>query len=115
MKTTLIAAGVLVAVSAAWAPSPARADDTGVAGIHSWVKVGRKTCMLDHFHDGSGTGNSRKKAETAAKQSWTDFTAWEYGSDWARYSISESKQMNCSRNGASDWSCNTSSRPCRPR
>jgi hypothetical protein len=115
MKTTLLAATVLAAASAGWAARPAHADDTGIAAIHSWVKVGRKTCMVDHFHEGSGTGKTRQKAETGAKQSWTDFTAWEYGSDWARYSISESKQVDCSRNGASDWSCQVSSRPCRPR
>lgn len=114
MKATLIAAGVLVAASAAWAAGPACADETGVAGIHSWVKVGRKTCLLDHFHEGSGTGATRRKAETGAKQSWTDFTAWEYGSDWARFSISASKTMTCTKNGASQVDCQVSARPCRP-
>ena len=33
--------------------------ETGVAQIHTWVKVGRKTCMLDHYHDGNGNGSSR--------------------------------------------------------
>jgi hypothetical protein len=92
---------------------PVRAQETGVASIHSWVKVGRKTCMLDHFHDGSGTGSTKKQAERAAIGAWTEFTAWEYGSPWGRYSIAVSKTMNCSQDTGS-WSCHVQARPCRP-
>ena len=35
--------------------------------------------MLDHYHDGSGTGSSRQQAERSAIVSWSEFTAWEYG------------------------------------
>ena len=76
--------------------------ETGVASIHSWVKVGRKTCMLDHYHDGSGTGSTRAQAEKSAIVAWTEFTAWEYGSPWARYSNAVSKTMNCSQAGGMD-------------
>ena len=86
--------------------------ETGVASIHSWVKVGRKTCMLDHYHDGSGTGSTRAKAEKSAIVAWTEFTAWEYGSPWARYSNAVSKTMNCSQAGG--WTCQIQARPCRP-
>jgi hypothetical protein len=92
---------------------PVQAQETGVAGIHSWVKVGRKTCMLDHFHDGSGTGSTKKQAERAAIGAWTEFTAWEYGSPWGRYSIAVSKSMECTQSAGS-WSCHTQARPCRP-
>lgn len=91
----------------------AEADETGVAGIHSWVKVGHKTCLLDHFHDGSGSGPTRTAAERQAIQSWVDFTAWEYGSSWGRYSLAASKKMTCSR--SESWSCAVEARPCRPR
>jgi hypothetical protein len=89
----------------------ANAEETGLAGIHSWVKMGRKTCMLDHFHNGSGSGATRPQAERAAIQSWVDFTAWEYGGTWGRYSIAAGKKMSCSR--SESWSCDVEARPCR--
>src|SRR5262249_14217075 len=49
-----LALGVLLGTGAI-----AQADDeTGVAGIHDWVKIGRKTCFVDHFHNGSGNGKT---------------------------------------------------------
>lgn len=90
-----------------------RADETGVAGIHTWQKVGKKTCLVDHYHYGSGSGRTRKEAERAAIGSWAGFTAWEYGSSWGRYAIAVGKSMNCS-NDAAEWSCSTHARACRP-
>ena len=87
--------------------------ETGIAGIHAWIKVGRKTCMLDHFHDGNGTGKTRAQAQKAAIASWSEFTAWEYGSPWGRYSIAVSKSMDCSQGGGV-WTCHVQARPCRP-
>src|SRR5262245_4607331 len=93
--------------------SPRWMRETGVAKIHAWVKVGSKTCMLDHFHDGSGNGPTRAQAERATIRSWADYTAWEYGDAWGRYSVAVSKQMTCSqRSGV--WSCAVKARPCRP-
>lgn len=89
-------------------------QETGVAQIHSWVKVGRKTCMLDHFHDGSGTGRNKREAEAAAVRAWADFTVWEYGPPWGRYAIAESRSANCSQQSPSSWSCAVQARPCRP-
>ena len=103
----VLALGILLA-----AAGMAKAEETGVAGIHSWAKMGRKTCLADHFHDGSGRGATRPQAERAAIQSWIDFTAWEYGGSWGRYSISASKKMTCSR--SESWSCDVEARPCRP-
>lgn len=87
--------------------------ETGIAKIHTWVKVGRKTCMLDHFHDGSGNGPTRAQAERAAIRSWTEFTAWEYGDSWGRYSVAVSKKMTCLQRSRG-WSCTVEARPCRP-
>jgi hypothetical protein len=86
-------------------------DETGIAGIHSWVRVGRKTCLADHFHSGNGNGATRQLAEKQAVQAWADFTAWEYGSSWGHYSLAASKKMNCERTGS--WSCFLEARPCR--
>lgn len=93
--------------------APAQADETGVASIHAWYKVGRKTCLVDHFHDGSGNGPTRAKAQAAAIAAWAGFTAWEYGTSWGRYGLSEKKSMSCSGSGIGGWSCNTSAIPCR--
>jgi hypothetical protein len=91
---------------------PAHAQETGLAAIHSWVSVGRKTCMESHYHDGNGTGKSQKEAEKAAIRSWESFTIWEYGSPWGRYAASESKKATCDKTTAGDFSCHVTSRPC---
>jgi hypothetical protein len=103
----VLACGVLIGATAM-----VQAEETGIAGIHTWVKTGRKTCLADHFHNGSGTGATRPQAERAAIQSWVDFTAWEYGGSWGRYSLAASKKMTCSREEG--WSCDVEARPCRP-
>jgi hypothetical protein len=102
----VLASGVLVA-----ATGIAQAEETGLADIHSWVKTGRRTCLADHFHNGSGKGPTRAQAERAAVQSWVDFTAWEYGGSWGRYAIAGSKKMTCSH--SENWSCDVEARPCR--
>jgi hypothetical protein len=88
------------------------AQETGLAGMHTWVRVGGRTCMLDHFHDGSGSGPTRAAAQRAAIRAWIDFTAFEYGGRWASYGASVSKRMGCS-GSPGNYSCSTSSRPCR--
>jgi hypothetical protein len=101
-----------VALGAVLSDQTAQAQETGLAGMHTWVRVGGKTCMLDHFHDGYGTGPTRAAAQRAAIRAWIDFTAWEYGNRWGSYGASVSKRMSCS-GGAGSFSCSTSSRPCR--
>jgi hypothetical protein len=91
----------------------AQGAESGMASIHTWVKVGRKTCMLDHFHDGNGSGPNKRQAEQAAIRAWAEFTAWEYGSPWGRYSIAASQKMNCSQESGG-WNCAVQARPCRP-
>ncbi|HEY7645026.1 MAG TPA: hypothetical protein VH858_08315 [Hyphomicrobiales bacterium] len=109
MKKQLAALTVLLCA----AVPAAKADETGLAGIHAIAyESGRRACMTDHFHDGSGTGKTRKAAEAAARNSWISFTAFEYGSDWASFALAASKTMNCTNSGDS-WSCSTAARPCR--
>lgn len=93
-------------------PLPAYAQETGLAAIHSWVPVGRKTCMETHFHDGTGTGKTKRDAERAAIRSWEVFTVWEYGAPWGRYALSESKRMTCNQKAPNEVSCDVASRPC---
>jgi hypothetical protein len=90
-----------------------QSQETGLAEIHTWIKVGRKTCMVDHFHDGSGTGPTRAAAQREAIRSWVEFTAWEYGNPWGRYAIAASRKMTCSRE-SEGWRCSVEARPCRP-
>ncbi len=108
------ALGIALLAGAAVAQQSLRAQETGIAEIHSWVKVGRRTCMADHFHDGSGTGPTRAMAERAAVRSWAEFTAWEYGTPWGRYSIAASRKATCSRGESTTWRCAVEARPCRP-
>jgi len=92
--------------------APAFADDTGIAGIHSWKQVGSKTCFVDHTHEGSGTGYDQATAMRSAVKSWESFTDLEYGSDWASYANSIGKTVSCSKY-QSDISCQVSSTPCK--
>lgn len=102
-------AGVAVLIGSMVA---AQAQEAGLAGLHAWVRAGSKTCMADHFHDGSGTGRSKAQAEAAAIRAWVDFTAWEYGSAWGRYSMAVSKSMRCA-NSDGGVKCDVQARPCR--
>ena len=88
------------------------AQDTGLAGMHDWVRVGGRTCMRDHFHDGSGSGPTRAAAQRAAMRAWSDFTAFEYGPRWGSYGASIRQRMRCT-GGPGNFSCDTSSLPCR--
>ena len=102
-----LAFGLLLAPGGA-----AVAQDTGLAGMHTWVRAGGRICLLDHFHDGSGSGPTRAAAQRAAIRAWSDFTAWEYGGRWGSWGASISKKMGCS-GGPGNFSCEVSSRPCR--
>ncbi len=108
IKELLFGSVLLVAAAIA-----ARADDTGLASIHDLRRESGRVCMSDHFHDGSGTGETRKAAEAKAVASWIDFTVLEYGTDWGSYQLSASKKMDCKDLGAKEWSCAVTSRPCR--
>jgi hypothetical protein len=103
----------MLAFAAIAAAAPATADETGLASIHDIKsESGRRLCMTDHFHDGAGSGATRKEAETIARTSWASFTAFEYGMSWGSYDLAAAKSMNCSQ-GVGSWSCVTSARPCK--
>jgi hypothetical protein len=109
MKEILLSSVFLVAATVA-----ARADETALASIHDWRKESGKICMSEHFHDGSGVGETRKAAEANTVASWASFTVLEYGTTWGSYALSGSKKMDCKEQGAKEWSCAVTSRPCKP-
>jgi hypothetical protein len=111
MRKSLVCAGALALVLSMPAGT-VQAQGTGLDELHSKVRVGGRLCMADHFHDGSGTGSTRARAQAAAIRAWIDFTAWEYGSRWGSYGAALSKRMSCS-GGPGNFSCSTSARPCR--
>lgn len=103
-----IIAGVILSLAPA-----AMADDTGFADMHDMRREGAKTCMSDHYHHGTSSGqSSRKLAEIEAGRDWAGFTAFEYGSAWANYALAASKSVVCDQDGKG-WGCSVAARPCR--
>ncbi len=75
---------------------PAVADDNGLASaIHDVRRESGKLCQVDHWHYGSGVGATKKLAMVDAVGSWQNFTALEYGSDWARFQRAASRNVSC--------------------
>jgi hypothetical protein len=92
----------------------ALADDTGLAGtLHDLRREGRKVCIVEHWHYGSGVGATKKAALADATGSWQSFTAMEYGSDWARFQKANSRNVSCSNAGGGSVNCSIEGRPCR--
>lgn len=106
------AAAVIIAAGLAALSTPASADDTGFAGSHAWAKVGGRTCFADHSHVGNGDGPTKPAALKAAIRSWADFTAFEYGSDWARYGLAASRNVSYTK-AEKGWSAMVDARPCK--
>jgi hypothetical protein len=104
-----IASVVLAAFAAS---TGAIADDTGFAYTHDLRKEGGRLCMSDHYHSGSGSGRSKPAAQAAAARSWADFTNFEYGSAWARWSAAGGKSVRYTKD-VSGWSADVDARPCR--
>ncbi|MFM7084686.1 MAG: hypothetical protein ACKOW3_06760 [Hyphomicrobium sp.] len=92
--------------------SPSLGDDTGFADMHDLRREGGKLCQVDHYHYGSGSGPTKKAAMSSAITSWADFTALEYGSDWARFYRAANRSSSCSKSG-SEVTCSVEARPCR--
>ncbi len=106
--TSLAAA---LAMSAALT-APVRADDNGLAYMHDISKSGGKSCFSSHTHYGTGGGPTKKAAQVAAIKSWQDFTAFEYGTDWAWFKKATAKAISCSQSG-SGYDCSVEARPCK--
>jgi hypothetical protein len=100
----------IIATSAAAAG--ARADDTGFAYSHDLKKESGRTCFASHAHSGIGEAKTKDKAQAAALKSWYEYTAGEYGSDWARWGRSAGQSVSYTKT-ADGWSANISSRPCK--
>ena len=117
MKRTLLiaSAGLMFAgLSLTALPAPADASESGMASIHSWRKVGKKTCLVAHQHAGSGSGNSLKAAQINAIEGWAGFTDFEYGSSWANFNNAVEKIMKCAPSGGGGFQCDLLATPCRP-
>ena len=105
----MLAAGLAVATLA----GPAMAEDTGLAtSLHETRAEGGRLCLVDHYHDGQGSGRSKSQAEGEAIKAWSSFTSFEYGSSWASFGNAAGKSMKCAGSGAS-WDCHVSARACR--
>lgn len=107
MYRVLAAAGVIALISTA-----AHADDTGLAYSHDLRKEGGRLCMSDHYHSGSGSGRTKAAAQAAAVRSWADFTNFEYGTAWARWSLAQGKSVHYTK-AESGWDASVDARPCR--
>ena len=107
-RALLALAGILTLAST----TAAIADDTGLAYSHTLRKEGGRLCMADHYHSGSGEGRSKDGARKAAIRSWADFTNFEYGTVWARFSLAASPSTRFSKE-ANGWSAYIDARPCR--
>jgi hypothetical protein len=94
------------------ATAGAFADDTGLAYSHDLRKEGGRLCMSDHYHQGSGEGRTKAAARSAAIRSWADFTNFEYGSAWARFSAAASSTTRYTK-ADNGWSADIDARPCR--
>lgn len=103
---TIIGAASLAACAGALA------DDTGLAYSHDLRKEGGRLCMSDHYHSGSGDGHTKAAARNSAIRSWADFTNFEYGTAWARFSRAASTSTRYTK-AASGWSADVDARPCR--
>lgn len=114
MSIKSLVVGLTAVVLATFAISTlAVADETGFASSHDWRKERGLNCFVDHFHYGSSTTQpTRALAERDAIKSWSSFTDFEYGSNWARYGKAGSKKMGCKKS-PSGWECNVEARPCR--
>lgn len=108
-RGALLATAVVLATAA---PSLVRADDTGFAYAHDLRREHGRLCMSDHWHSGSGSGRTKAAAQRAAIHSWANFTAFEYGSAWARYSRAASKSVRYTKE-SNGWGASVDARPCK--
>lgn len=113
MKKIVASLAAAAAMGVLSLSSGAVASETGVAqALHATARIGGRLCLVDHYHDGSGSGRTQGAAAAAAIRAWQDFTAWEYGSSWGRYGLAVGKSMKCGR-AAGGFSCDVTARACR--
>ncbi len=109
-------AGITVlAVTILNSPVLAQLAETGIAQIHEWKKVGKKTCIADHWHYGNGDAADRAKALAAAVRNWEQFTDLDYGTVWGKYRLAEARTTKCEKaDQGPGWKCLVGGRACRP-
>ncbi len=90
----------------------AQADDTGFAASHTLRNEAGRKCFADHFHSGSGDGATKPTAKAAAAKSWAEFTAFEYGTDWAHFGRATGISVRYTKLDKG-WSATIDARPCR--
>ncbi len=91
----------------------AQADDNGFITIHDLRREGRYLCTVSHEHSGTGTSQRTKRlAIRSAARDWSSFTAWEYGTDWGRWSLARGKKISC-QGARGNVTCTVVARPCK--
>ncbi|MFN3869284.1 MAG: hypothetical protein ACK4MF_09485 [Hyphomicrobiaceae bacterium] len=110
----LLAACTLAASAHGAAAHKAGAAVTGLAAMHDMRREKGRLCMTDHFHHGSSAGQpSKAAAMKEAVASWSGFTAFEYGNEWANFAKAGSKTATCTKSTSGSWGCELQARPCR--
>lgn len=73
-----------------------------------------RTCKENHWHHGSNAGQyvDKDKALRAAKRTWGDLTALEYGGAHANFDNSADQKIECELEPAGTYKCHIMSRPC---
>lgn len=113
LSFSVVAIPVIATVCVAATSFAASADETGLASMHEWKRVGKLTCYAEHTHYGSSAGHRDKKSATAAAiKDWAGFTAFEYGTTWANFNKATAKKIGCSQS-PSGWGCEIEARPCK--
>lgn len=110
----MVRCGSVMLAAIICACAPAVADESGLASMHDLRRERGITCMSDHFHSGTGEGSTKKAARAAAIKAWQEFTAFEYGTDWANFRNAASKSIGYSK-ASSGWSASVEARPCNAR
>lgn len=112
MKAYLAVLSVIAVALASATPS--LGDQTGMADMHDQRREGSKICLSGHFHTGVGKGRTKRAARAAAIKAWQEFTAFEYGLDWAYFRTANSKGIGYERSSDA-WEATVEARPCRRR
>lgn len=109
-RALILATAVVAAASTAQA-----APGKGFKNDDSWpkAKVGGKTCMITHTHNGiSPPWPSLSGAKAYAVREWVAHTKWEYGAAWANWNLAIKKSVTCKSSGGSH-TCVSAGNPCR--
>ena len=91
----------------------AQASETGFVNMHNLARYGSYLCTVTHEHTGLGKVKRNKRlALRSAIRSWSEFTAWEYGSTWGKWRYARGKSVFCDGNKG-QISCSVIARPCK--